>query len=565
MNQNTNLKYAFIFAIVCKVVSAVASLFIFTWGLGFTLPLLVMFAYVVYGFGATKSLNRSVVLKYGDSCYYLGFLFTVASLSIALIDIGHKGELTVADVAIRFGAAMITTLVGMAIRVWLVTFADGNDKIKRPKAGAITSGTKPESGDEELGDNPTSSNRPVSVGEGNKTRKEEPTSSGIHPKINKTDEGKNVVPSDTNSIPKTDKPLLPEGVFVSDEDGTEYIINVSLDNLRNLNNALAENVNYSRRLRENLELLCGRVSNDLIEATNKVAEHGDALMKLTEDSIQKSHEEYQKHLEKEFEFIQQRMNELMNNNAEQSNALMKLTEETVNKSHEAHQKLLDELIKNNAEHTKQIADETMDLVSNAAKSTLADLKDALKSISENLNSEIQLRIQDTDSIARTSIAKINALTKDATNEIAMTGEQIAGDVSRSMSNTSDQLKAISNRMEQDRDRFVSSSKAITDNLNNATLQIIKNVDDTCQSFSKIVQHTEGTLKHQVSGIDDGLNRIDGSLNSISRNAENLNREVKQTAEQLNRSVESLSTEVENFEEKMKELQPQKRKRFFGLF
>lgn len=514
MTQTERLKNAFIFALVLKIIFSIASLFAFTWELGFGVPLAVMLGYMVYGYYATKTQNRSLRLKYGDSCYYLGFLFTVASLSFALIDIGLKGELTVVDVAIRFGAAMFTTLLGMGMRVLLFTFADDAERNIPVKAGEIVSGKKP--------------------------KIDEPGQQ-VSPQSNKQDQ--------------------PEGVYVSDEDGTEFIINVSIDNLRNLNNALAENVNYSRRLRENLELMCGRVSNDLTEATNKVAEYGNTLMKLTEDSINKSHEAHQKHLEKEYELIHQQMSELINKNTEQCNALMN----SVNESNETHHKLLEELIRNNAEHTKKMADETLDLVSAAAKSTLSDLKDDLKSISENLNSEIQSRIEDTDNIARTSVENINALAKGAINGIASTGEQVAGDISRSMSDTSDQLKAICNRMEQDRDKFASSSKAITDNLNNATLQIIKTVDDTCQSFSKIVQHTEGTVKQQVSGIGDGLNRIDGSLNSISRNAEDLNREVKQTAEQLNRSVESLSSEVENFEEKMKELQPQKRKRFFGLF
>ena len=172
VKKNPNLGLAFTVALACKVTLAILSLFGMTWLLGFWLPLAVMLAYLLYGHIQTKNKPRAERLNYGDSCYYLGFLFTVASLIIALLDIGLKGELTVPEVAIRFGAAMVTTLLGMAIRVWLVTFAKQQEDTAEDSSG----------------------------------------------------------------------------IYVQGSEGTEFIINTSMDNLRNFNNALLH-VFFTRFLR----------------------------------------------------------------------------------------------------------------------------------------------------------------------------------------------------------------------------------------------------------------------------------------------------------------------------
>ena len=95
-----------------------------TWIFGFWLPISAMFIYITFGHFKTKKSSLDERLNYGDSCYYLGFLFTIASIILSLYIIGVSNEeFNAADLAIRFAAAMVTTLLGMAIRVYLVTFA----------------------------------------------------------------------------------------------------------------------------------------------------------------------------------------------------------------------------------------------------------------------------------------------------------------------------------------------------------------------------------------------------------------------------------------------------------
>lgn len=89
--------------------------------LGFVAPLMVMVGYMVVGY-ETRSDEVSEE-KFADSCYYLGFIFTIVSIVVCLIDIPHMtagGGLQ--DIAVRFGAAMISTVLGMCVRVYLVSF-----------------------------------------------------------------------------------------------------------------------------------------------------------------------------------------------------------------------------------------------------------------------------------------------------------------------------------------------------------------------------------------------------------------------------------------------------------
>jgi len=91
------------------------------WILGFTIPLVAMGAYIVIGL--LRSKNDVSDERFGDSCYYLGFIFTISSIAFSLFDIpdlNKEGKLT--EVAVRFGAAMVSTFLGFVVRVYLVGF-----------------------------------------------------------------------------------------------------------------------------------------------------------------------------------------------------------------------------------------------------------------------------------------------------------------------------------------------------------------------------------------------------------------------------------------------------------
>jgi len=123
------LQKLFLIAFVLKVCSSfIGWRFQDPWIFGFTVPLLIMGAYIVLGYFRRD--NDVADEKFADTCYYLGFIFTITSIVFSLFDLPHIGT-RIQDIAVRFGAAMVSTVLGLAVRVYLVSFKkDVADAIK---------------------------------------------------------------------------------------------------------------------------------------------------------------------------------------------------------------------------------------------------------------------------------------------------------------------------------------------------------------------------------------------------------------------------------------------------
>jgi uncharacterized membrane protein len=87
---------------------------------GAAVALLVAYACVAYRLDAFKS-NPD---RLGDNCYYMGFLFTLASLSAALVALQHdtdsgRGNLLESLIG-GFGVALFSTIAGITLRVFFM-------------------------------------------------------------------------------------------------------------------------------------------------------------------------------------------------------------------------------------------------------------------------------------------------------------------------------------------------------------------------------------------------------------------------------------------------------------
>lgn len=102
---------------------------------GCAIPLAVMMAYIFIG---NKRLDRTVSdEKFADSCYYLGFIFTITSIIFCLVDLPHIGT-QMSDIAARFGVAMVSTVLGLGARVYLVSFRENiEDAVRSAEDGVI--------------------------------------------------------------------------------------------------------------------------------------------------------------------------------------------------------------------------------------------------------------------------------------------------------------------------------------------------------------------------------------------------------------------------------------------
>ncbi|WP_426161281.1 hypothetical protein [Pseudomonas sp. PWP3-1] len=130
----------FVIALALKVVSAGFSLKLndAMW-FGFIIPITVMLAYWALGYRVRALYDVKLTLaKFADSIYYLGFLFTVVSIIICLFDIQSIGD-NLTNMATRFGAAMVSTAIGMVARTLHVGFRpDQEDAVRSVEERAIS-------------------------------------------------------------------------------------------------------------------------------------------------------------------------------------------------------------------------------------------------------------------------------------------------------------------------------------------------------------------------------------------------------------------------------------------
>jgi uncharacterized protein YoxC len=134
----------FFIALVLKFIFATISYWIKDpFWTGFLLPIAVMIGYGVVGSRVRDRYDIYLTIaKFADSVYYLGFLFTVASIIVCLADIQSIGD-NLSGMAARFAAAMISTAIGMAVRTLLVGFKpDTDDATKSVEEQAVSAAAR---------------------------------------------------------------------------------------------------------------------------------------------------------------------------------------------------------------------------------------------------------------------------------------------------------------------------------------------------------------------------------------------------------------------------------------
>lgn len=85
-------------------------------------PILAMLGYVVGSLYYDRDLQY--IQSFADSAYFMGFLFTLVSLIISLVAfVNEGGEPDVKRIIAGFAVAIITTVVGLLVRILLVNFS----------------------------------------------------------------------------------------------------------------------------------------------------------------------------------------------------------------------------------------------------------------------------------------------------------------------------------------------------------------------------------------------------------------------------------------------------------
>lgn len=119
-DSTISIKKLFVVTLILKVCfSGIGWAIDDPWIFGFFLPLGVMMLYIVVGLRRKK--REISDEKFADTCYYLGFIFTITSIIFSLFDLPQIGTRMTA-IAVRFGAAMVSTVLGLGVRVYVVSF-----------------------------------------------------------------------------------------------------------------------------------------------------------------------------------------------------------------------------------------------------------------------------------------------------------------------------------------------------------------------------------------------------------------------------------------------------------
>jgi hypothetical protein len=122
---NVSIQRFFLLIISLKIISSIVSLALtdsldlLFWIFAIIIPIALISLYVYVGVNRTdRTLTDE---KFADTCYYIGFIFTITSIVISLFGL-EEIENNFAQITFRFGAAMVSTLIGLIARVYLVSF-----------------------------------------------------------------------------------------------------------------------------------------------------------------------------------------------------------------------------------------------------------------------------------------------------------------------------------------------------------------------------------------------------------------------------------------------------------
>jgi hypothetical protein len=125
MTTKLSLQKLFLITCVLKVGSSTIGWYLHDpWIFGLVVPIGFMALYMYFGYNYRDSDVSAE--KFADSCYYLGFIFTIVSIIFSLFDLPNIGN-DLTSIAVRFGAAMVSTVLGLFVRVLLVSFRPSMD------------------------------------------------------------------------------------------------------------------------------------------------------------------------------------------------------------------------------------------------------------------------------------------------------------------------------------------------------------------------------------------------------------------------------------------------------
>lgn len=483
------------------------------WLFGFTLPLAAMGIYCYVGYRKAKTGSSRVLRAFGDSCYYLGFLFTIASIILALSGIGEN-EFNLSVIALRFAAAMVTTLIGMAIRICLITFADTPNVFKKvgdtivlvPGEDAPSGTTEPDSEGVRTGEVRTEGD---GVGGG-----ESPDANPVAKPV------ANPAITAPCALKPIKEPVAPgrKGEF-SDyvPDSAEdlgYEIRISIENLSILNQVLQETIEKFHQVKDQILNLHGQFDTLLkleLEQSKKLCE--DLAKKQREETTESLQAILEKTSETFSNISSQYETNLKNQIEEQKKGLTELTKTAYsnleNLSSELKQKFFSETesaIKDFTKAAKNGLTESANTVNPALNNLISSLNNTKSSIdgSEEQLSEFSNRVAQVNS----DLTKVSQSQETLVDGIGKTTQKLQN-INAGIDN---ELNAINEKLKS------------------------KKVSEKIDSFSSCIHGeigvAEGKVTEKINGVSEKITTdAEQALTTAKKFIKELEKEVEQAQSQ----------------------------------
>jgi len=118
--EDFSVKNIFILCLIIGAVGIIAGVMLNSSPMSLIIPICIMIFYIYVTFTKNSDLPISII---GDSYYYQGFVFTLVALMASLYSLGVNEEVNMNSMVASFGAALVTTIVGLVSRLYVTSFS----------------------------------------------------------------------------------------------------------------------------------------------------------------------------------------------------------------------------------------------------------------------------------------------------------------------------------------------------------------------------------------------------------------------------------------------------------
>ena len=129
-----SLRKLFVATLIVGTVVVILGSYSGFYSIGFMGPIGLMILYIAFGRYTYR--GKFITEQFADSCYYLGFLFTLIALTVSLFSI--KENYNSSTLIWNFALALFTTIIGLGYKVYLSNFHDAAEDSQKRAEGELT-------------------------------------------------------------------------------------------------------------------------------------------------------------------------------------------------------------------------------------------------------------------------------------------------------------------------------------------------------------------------------------------------------------------------------------------